>query len=306
MRMNSINIYDILTSPEFESVKNSFKCELSVTVQNSEPARTETVTVITPEYFKNRLLTRFPSWSVLVPETVENKAQHFLMLWDTFLNESKKCNFAKLYENFTYKYNPIENYDKYSTITVKYKGTETNTDTMTGKESETVAYTGSETDTLTKAGSETNTLSYNGEVKTEFETADGGYIDTVKTQNNPEDSETFYNTGLNTTTTAKRDDVTTQSFTERSDENKLEFDDREDTRTREFTNREDTKTKEFTNRSDTHTRTFGNREDETTDRTHGNIGISTPMDMALKELTARKFELMPQLISDFIWEYGVI
>lgn len=169
--------------------------------------------------------------------------------------------FEKLLNALRTNYDPISNYDKHSTITTEYAGSEKTEFTPTGTESDTTAYSGTESDTLSRSGEENNTFKKGVEKRDHYKTT--------------YESTTPYLTDS--------DELTGTNGVAYSDTNKLTFTNRQDTNTKSFTNRQDTNTHSFTNRKDTSERTFDDRIDTVTEHTSGNIGITTSQQMLLSQ-----------------------
>lgn len=179
-----------------------------------------------------------------------------------------------LTEAYYRKYNPLENYDKYSDIELTKDGAEitdlvkgtTNTKTESGSEKDTQTFTGSEKDSLTMTGTETNT---NGVV--------------------PFDKTTFKNTEKTDTT-----------FNNRKNENEHTFTNRKNEVERTFTGR--TTTDALTG-ADSNTLYFDERKDKTVEHTHGQIGVTANFQLIEGETKARMKDLSSRILESFINEY---
>lgn len=218
MIMNRAEVYDILE--QFPKVEFN---NLSLRIYNQDTQQPEIVEdVITYEYFKFYLQRRYGSWLHLYPDKCPYCAYaSFKESWERFVSlPSNLENWSKLYMSYFYRYNPIENYDRISSVTTEYKG----------KEKNSTDYTGTEKNITSFSGSETTTNS----------TPEEGYTDTSTSLRSPEDSAEY----------VPVDKVETH-ISSRADTSKLEFSEgRENSSSREFDERNDTTEKSFENRKD--------------------------------------------------------
>lgn len=257
---------------------------IQLTVANQETGESHTINLATSEDVEWVLLHKYGDFK-LVYNDRDDETFILRNMFENYLNRTRKVNFARLYEVFTYDYNPIENYDKTSTITLSFSGFEYLTERQEGSEKNTLEY----------MGKDTNTTKYNGSTSNQFTTPTAGYMDEETIYKSPEESTAYKGTQKISNKIDHRDETTTTTFTGRNDET-----------TREFTDRKDVSMKEFQGRENTTERYFDDRKDVTQERTHGNIGVSTPMDMAMKEITARKFDLTSEIIKGFVMECCVL
>lgn len=241
MKWNKKEVFEVLEDAP-STLLNGFKVDLLTHDQNDPSQMVEIAEFIDGAFFKDYMQRFFASWSVLYPDG-KTPELYLLTCWNNYCNDMAVENWSKLYEAYTYTYNPIENYDKVSKIETE----------MTGKETERTDFNGKSTNT--------------------FETPDEGYTDTTTAFRAPEDTETFVKTDKTETTVVHREDKTTSEFEDRYNEN----------------------TKEFENRKDT-----------VTERTHGNIGVSTASDMQIKMLDALKFNLQEDILHGFAKKYLVL
>ena len=116
-----------------------------------------TVTLVTNEQFRDIMISKYNIFSMLSPgypdpEThhyvslVTNKTEaiaYFKKLFDRWVAD-KIAGYIKLYEALRATYNPVNNYDKTIHSTMEYSGTETTTETPTGKETVELTKTGSD------------------------------------------------------------------------------------------------------------------------------------------------------------------
>ena len=239
MKFRAYNVGDLVQS----AIRDTSGITISLNVKKQNTGEYENVQITNSSYIRRFFTRKYNSWSLMIPED-DIPNIYFTALWNDFIvNVFNQKNWAKLYEAFTYEYNPIENYDKNSEIKTTFSGSEKNETTFTGK---------------TK-----NTAS----------NPDSGYTDTITNFRSPEDTENF-------TPTEK-----SETF---------------------IAHREDTSVSEFENRKDTQEKTFDSRIDTVTEKTHGNIGISTAMDMAKKEVDGRKFNLTDYILDTFAKENFIL
>lgn len=299
-------IYNLDTSDQFT---------FDITVLDEEG---NTVTLLTDNFFKMKVYTKYTSFSLPAPkffDTVSETWQHITtdideagsMLKSIFTSwkDDKKLGFYQLYKALRAEYDPISNYDKHSTITTEYLGTETNTNTPTGSEKTTIEYEGTETNTNAPTGTETSTVTKAG-----TETVDmvkGAHLDTDESSKTTYDSASYLNTDKNTHDTPTYTDSDTTSFEDRVDTTELTFTDRETTDTRSFTDRKDTTELTFTDRETTDTKSFDERKDIITEETYGNIGTTTSQMMIESQFPLQaKDKLMDMIVSQFIHENCII
>lgn len=263
---------------------------ITLLVTNQTTQESENVTLCTSAFTINEFLYKYGDFKLVYPDFGSRPDPYtdkgnLVRAFKQFLSNTSLLNYSKLYEVFSYSYNPIENYDKYSEITIQFSGTEKDTITNVGKEKNTIEY----------IGSDKNTVSYKGETTSKFSTPENGYTDVSTNSRSPENDSVFYGTEKTESKIAHREEETTTGYTDRTDETEHSFE-----------NRKDSSVKEFENRIETNQKEFNNRQDLTTEHTHGNIGVSTPMDMAMKELEGRKFDLAKWVIHKFIMEYCIL
>lgn len=193
------------------------------------------------------------------------------------------------------EYDPVENYDKHSTIDLEKKGSE-NTQFKP---------TGSETTTLTKDGSETNELEKTGKEKT---------TDTNGAQTNTH-SKIPYDGNNSAWKNTDKDESTTytdtseleygSSSSQRKDTNTLSFEDRTDESTKEFS--QDRKDDTWTQYGKTPNGTSDERHDITIEHTHGNIGVTTSQQMIQSQFPIEYYdEIEHYTVSEFVHKYLVL
>lgn len=168
------------------------------------------------------------------------------------------------------EYGMIDNYDKNSTITTDFEGTEKDKVDYNGNEY--LNKEGTETHTNTKSGSEslshglTNALYKNATNNSDTLTLAN------KNQNSGSDNTTYNNV---------------------KDELKIEYDDRSDV-------------KGFSNRHDDHTKTFEDRKNIVTEYTHGNIGVTTSAQMLEAERELADFSTFKTMFIDLVKEVSIM
>lgn len=171
-------------------------------------------------------------------------------LIDSALMENK-YKIDTLYNTTTLKYNPIENYNRKQTTTIKHEGTEA--DTKSGSEER--AHGGS--DTLTYAGGTTTTP-----------TGSTTKIHSITAFNEPSD---FAN---DTKDVIEYNGMrTSETFKDREDTNKYNS------------------TEKVTYNAVENKHTFANRVDTTKDTTSGNIGVTTSQQMLESEREVAEFSV---------------
>lgn len=273
----------------------------------------EFIRLIKSKYFTYKFLTPFYldySTNKYIDSTDDENYSNVTMayrqlyqVWQIWAKDNKK-NFGDLYNALFQKYNPINNYDKHSNITLDYKGKETDDTTYAGQETDTLTKSGKELRTETPTGSETDTVTMSGKEKTtntngaktdttsvsSFDSGNNEWLNKEKVDGaqSTDTSETEYGSSGST-----RKDTNTKTFTNRKTEDELSF-----------TNRQDTNTKSFTNRKDTTEKSYTNRQDETNEYTFGNIGLTTTQQMAMSSFDlAELAHLKEYMVNDFVNRY---
>lgn len=194
-------------------------------VRNQETGEAEEIENFIPlNYFKRYLSRKYGSWLYLYPDIAIYRpymALHsFINDWKYYAeNSANQENWAKLWESYYYKYNPIENYDRTSEITTKYNG----------KETSTTDYAGSEKIETSFEGSESNT----------FTNPENGYTDTTESLRSPEDSANYTPVEKVENKIDHREESNTTTFNDRKNVNNREFDERQDKTEKSFENRND-------------------------------------------------------------------
>lgn len=183
----------------------------------------ETERIITTEMFDLNLLKLFYSRFVVL-YNFENStdlmftacARKFGVLWNDYKNR-KRDSWSRIIGARAATYSPIANYDKYLDGTLKYKGSEVNSNEPSGKETRERAESGTETDT----------------------NAHGAQTETNNFESTTYDSTDFNDNTKNTKSNLAYTDTNTRAFTNRKTTEELTFTDRIDENTKSFVNRQD-------------------------------------------------------------------
>ena len=274
----------------------------------------EFVRMIKSKFFTYKFLTPFYleySTNKCVDSTDDDNYSNVTMayrqlfqIWQLWAKDNKK-NFGDLYNALYQKYNPINNYDKHSNITLDYKGKETSSTDYTGQETDTLVKSGQETNELAKAGTETHTTTMSGKEKTTNHNA----ATTDTTAKIPYDGGNTAWKNVEKVDGAAHDDTSEieygSSGSTRQDTDDLSFsNNRKDTNTLSFSQRQDKNTKAFSDRNDTTEKSFTNRQDETNEHTFGNIGVTTTQQMAMSSFDlAELAHLKEYIVNDFVKRY---
>ena len=228
-------------------------------------------------------------------------------------------NWNNIWQAYTTRYAPLENYDMTEKTTYNSSHEHSGTDTLTKSGSETDTKSGTETntksgtETTTQGGSETNVRSgseelakagseatlYNSETENQVSAFNSSaYQDATKAIHSGADGISYGVTASEvsdprTDTTTYNDVTDEKTFTNRTDE--LSFSNRKDELS--FTNRQDTLT--FTNREDeteydSEMKHTGYDELER----HGNIGVTTSQQMLQSEIDLRQYNFIMQVFRD--------
>lgn len=210
-------------------------------------------------------------------------SSRFYDAWNKYKSQ-RIMEFSKAYRDFTIDFSPIENTDRYSTITITKEGEEYNSLTRKGKETTTLGKSGK--DILKKEGDEKNETKYQGTETDTHQVAAFNTPDNLK--NGGADVHSFGDNNVD------RKDTTTTTYgntTERKD-------------THMFENYQETTSTDFNSgnvdREDKNTTSFLDRVDTTTEHTHGNIGVTTNTQMIDEDLALRQRNFVDFVISGFI------
>lgn len=255
--------------------------------------QTETVTLVTDQQFRDIMIAKYNIFNMLPPGYPDPETHHFVSLvtnkteaiayfkklFDRWVAD-KIAGYIKLYEALRATYNPVNNYDKTIHSTMEYSGSETTTETPSGKE----------TVELTKTGSEKSTETPTGEEKVEHSIGQS----TVTNSKTTYDSATFQDTDKQIDNARTNTDTT--SFEDRQTETELSFTNRKDTEERSFTNRKTETEKAFDDRIDT----YDYRE-------WGNIGVTTSQQMITSQFPLTELDkLQHYIVNDFVHSNLVI
>lgn len=190
--------------------------------------------------------------------------------WTSYM-DTYNDNFWKMYNALITDYEPLNNYDKNSIITTEFFGKENDITEFIGKEKNTINFIGSEK---------------NKNIKTGKLTQDNPQIVSVNSIAN-EESNDFYSKDKNTVSA----NTITTNYNSITDDNTTSFD-----------NRENNETKSFENRIDKNTKDFDQRKDIVTEKTIGNIGVTTSQEMLESEMILRiKWNFMKFVIDNFVY-----
>ena len=202
--------------------------------------------------------------------TLGQMATFLYQSWVDFLNTNND-NLWKMYNTLITDYEPLNNYDKNSTITTEFIGKENETLEMSGTENNKTSFIGSEKNKNVKSGSLTQ---------------DNPELTTTNSVMN-EEANLFFAKDRNSVNA----NTTTTSYNSITDDNTTSFD-----------NRENNETKSFENRVDKNTKDFENRKNVVTEKTSGNIGVTTSQEMLESEMLLRiKWNLMKFVVDNFVY-----
>lgn len=249
-------------------------------------------------------------------DTLAKALAKFKKSVNTFVLDKQNA-FEKLFQALYSKYDPISNYDKYSHITVDYKGKETSSTDYTGEESNVLTKSGDEIntekpsgwekDTLTKSGKEATTFAKGVELENDYKaTFDQGSdplykVATKEIEGTDSDTDVAYKDNTEVVFGGSGADA-------RKDETKHEYsNDRQTETTLSFDERTDSNLKSFTDRNDTTEKSFTNRQDETNEYTHGNIGVTTTQQMITSQFPLTEAdEIRQYIMSCFVHKYLIV
>lgn len=190
--------------------------------------------------------------------------------WFDFL-QTYNDNLYKMYKALTTEYEPLNNYDKNSSITTEFVGKENELFEMLGVENNKVSIIGSEKDKNVKTGS------------VEMVTPE------VSTMNVIANEETNIFSPKDKIITSESRSTT--NYNSVTDEN-----------TKSFTGRENNETKSFEDRKNKNTKDFENRKNIVTETTKGNIGVTTSQEMLESEMLLRsKWNFVSFVVDTFVY-----
>lgn len=265
----------------------------------------EFVRMIKSKFFSYKFLTPFYldySTNKYVDSTDDDNYSNVTMayrqlyqIWQIWAKDNKK-NFGDLYNALFQKYNPINNYDKHSHITLENKGSETNTTDYTGGETNTLEKKGTEKEELTKSGKEATTFAKGVELENDYKaTFDQGSADLYKVatkeiEGTDSDTDVAYKDNTEVVYGGSGADA-------RKDSKETSFGTGNNAR-------KDINTQAYNDRSDTTTKEFDDRIDETIEHTFGNIGVTTTQQMAMSSFDlAELAHLKEYIVNDFVHRF---
>lgn len=235
------------------------------------------------------LLQKFSSYIYCYEEVEPVSA--FLNFTACFLGylDTHKEAYARMWTALNAEYNPLENYNGDTTLTVEETGKETNKNTKAGKVTSDNTVTGTKSSELSITGTKTSTMQ-------ETPTS-GSYTDTETRQVSAEGGSTFNNENKVTKEFAKRGETNTDSFS----------DYKETTTDSANSFHDKTETSYSNDYADTNEKSFTNRKTTTTEVKHGNLGLTTSQQMIESELSLRlKYNFYDMMFADFIKEYCIL
>ena len=263
---------------KLEEIANYDDINLTLTVNETVEEVTTVKTILTSNQIEFFLKNVYGDRILVKDEVNLQNAYNDLLDFFNYYKGLFQEDLQRLYDGWRLKYSPIENYDKYGSITTDYKGKEKNELKRTGSEfhiDEAFGYKdiqemGKEKHETTKTGDES------------YKHKEAAFNTPTTLNDASEDKTTFTN----------RKDSTVSSYG-----GDTQADDRI---TREkYSNDYQKKTSivysgelPSEERKDTTEKTFTDRQDEVTEHTHGNIGVKSSESLLLEEFDLRmKFEL---------------
>lgn len=168
-----------------------------------------------PELFLNRKIV-FYNLNNTTDLNFNAAAYQFAEYWIDYKNRMRD-NWSRIIGARSADFSPIANYDKYLDGTLKYKGSEVNSNEPSGKE----------TRERTESGSEAETNVYGAKTETDTFTS------------TTFDSSDFNDNSKNTKSNNSYTDTSTRTYNNRKSKEELTFTDRIDENTKSFVNRQD-------------------------------------------------------------------
>lgn len=186
---------------------------------------------------------------------------YFNIAWSDYKAKNYD-NYKKSFIAILKEYNPLDNYDRYEDSSTAYDGSELDV----------TQYDGTVVNELKKEGTEISESNYGSRTDSSVNEVSpfNGNIASSGNSYVPESK-------ISNTIGAKQDGAALS-----------------------FSNRKDTNSQTFNNRSDARQKTFNNRQDITTSHIHGNIGVTTSMQMLNQELDGRMRNLADMVIDEFV------
>lgn len=239
------------------------------------------------------LLTKFKSWYVKVytltaPEYIDLGVQcgDLVQTLEYFITR-KQPQIQRIYEDYYINFSPIENTSVFNKETTTYSGNEKTTTTNSGSKTNTRSETGKENNTNIKSGSLTDNLDISG---------------TERDTNQHSVSADNSNSLLMDT-----QDVDTKQFDSRRDNRTETYNNVTDSNTRTFENRQTQDVESFNNYKSEQSKDFTNRKNEFEREQHGNIGVTTSVEMLNEDINFRlQHNILNTVVDMFIAEYGFL
>lgn len=263
-----------------------------VTVNNEVVYTGETVNIFNGKDIYLTLLRKYKSWTLQVYSTVGQTTSlfnHCDDLVDTlsnFLNE-RRDQIQRIYEDYFIDFSPIENTSVFNKETTTYSGNEKTTTTNNGSKTNTRTETGQENNTNIKSGSLTDNLDISG---------------TERDTNQHSVSADNSNTLLMDT-----QDVDTKQFDARRDNRTETYNNVTDSNTRTFENRQTQDVESFNNYKSEQSKDFTNRKNDVELERHGNIGVTTNIELLNDDIKFRiQHNILNTVVDMFIAEYGFL
>lgn len=263
---------------KLEEIANYDDINLTLTVNETVEEVTTVKTILTSAQIDFFLKNVYGDRILVKDEVNLQNAYNDLLDFFNYYKGLFQEDLQRLYDGWRLYYSPIENYDKYGSITTNYKGKEKNELKRVGSETHTETVTGYKD--IQEMGKEKHETTKTGDESIKHKEA--AFNTPTSLNDATEDKTTFTN----------RKDSTVSSYG-----GNTQADDRI---TREKYS-QDYKKQISTvysgklpseERKDTTEKTFTDRQDEVTEHTHGNIGVKSSESLLLEEFSLRmKFEL---------------
>lgn len=263
---------------KLEEIANYDDINLTLTVNETVEEVTTVKTILTSSQIDFFLKNVYGDRILVKDELNLQNAFNDLLDFFNYYKGLFQEDLQRLYDGWRLYYSPIENYDKYGSITTNYKGKEKNELKRVGSEfhiDEAFGYKD-----IQEMGKESHELTKTGEESYKHKEA-----------------------AFNTPTTLNDATEDKTTFTNRKDTTSIKYggnNQADDRITREkYSNDYQKKTSivysgelPSEERKDTTEKTFTDRQDEVTEHTHGNIGVKSSESLLLEEFSLRmKFEL---------------
>ena len=239
------------------------------------------------------LLTKYKSWYVKVytltiPEYRNLGVQcgDLIQTLEYFITR-KQPQIQRIYEDYYINFSPIENTSVFNKETTTFSGNEKTTTTNNGSKTNTRTETGKENNTNIKSGSLTDNLDISG---------------TERDTNQHSVSADNSNSLLMDT-----QDVDTKQFDARRDNRTETYNNVTDSNTKTFENRQTQDVETFNNYKSEQNKDFTNRKNEIELERHGNIGVTTNINLLNDDINFRlQHNILNTVVDMFIAEYGYL